>query len=312
MSEKDFQEKKFIDFDDVFADIINVLLFNGERRIHEDDLEPGGMLRSGYKIDDKFAEQERDVKKYWKNEGVCLAMLGLENQTDMDFRFIFRGIGYDGAEYREQLRRRDEIKRENTKLRHDARVRGEDVASLKLQDLPDFYPVVTIVLYFGDTHWKPSLHLKDHLNIPEGLEPYVSDYTVNLFEIAFLTDEQVAMFQSDFRYVAEYFVASRKRKEGLEPTFSITLNHLKHVEDFIDLMNAITNSNRFSELPKLIKERGDESMMTILFDEAEERGKINTLVSLVKDGIITVEQAAKKADMTVEQFTETYLTPMSA
>ena len=318
MSEKDFQEKKFIDFDDVFADIINVLLFNGERRIHEDDLEPGGMLRSGYKIDDKFAEQERDVKKYWKNEGVCLAMLGLENQTDMDFRFIFRGIGYDGAEYREQLRRRDEIKRENTKLRHDARVRGEDVASLKLLDLPDFYPVVTIVLYFGDTHWKPSLHLKDHLNIPEGLEPYVSDYTVNLFEIAFLTDEQVAMFQSDFRYVAEYFVASRKRKEGLEPTFSITLNHLKHVEDFIDLMNAITNSNRFSELPKLIKERGDESMMTILFDEAEargeqrgeERGKINTLISLVKDGTITEEQAAKKAKMSVADFKKTYLSPV--
>ena len=29
MAEKDFREKKLEDFDDVFADIINVLLFHG-------------------------------------------------------------------------------------------------------------------------------------------------------------------------------------------------------------------------------------------------------------------------------------------
>jgi hypothetical protein len=43
-------------------------------------------------------------------------------------------------------------------------------------------------------------------------------------------------------------------------------------EEFIELMNAITNSDRFSSLPKLIKKRGDEAMYTILFDEAETRG----------------------------------------
>ena len=48
--------------------------------------------------------------------------------------------------------------------------------------------------------------------------------------------------------------------------------HLQHVEEFIELMNAITNSDRFSRLPELIKERGDGAGLTILFDEAEERG----------------------------------------
>ena len=239
MAEKDFREKKFISFNDIFADIINVLLFNGSNRVKDTDLQSGGMLRSGYKVDDRFAEQERDVKKYWLNGSVRLAVLGIENQTDQDSDFIFRGIGYDGAEYREQLRRRAEIKRQNAKIRSksDNESTGDDSESIVA--LPDFYPVVTIVLYFGDTHWNQSLNLKDHLNIPEGLEPYVSDYKVNLFEIAFLTDEQVQAFQSDFRYVAEYFVANRKRKEGLEPQITITLEHLKHVEEFIELMNAI-------------------------------------------------------------------------
>lgn len=41
MAEKDFREKLFEDFDDVFADIINGLIFNGEARIAENDLESG-------------------------------------------------------------------------------------------------------------------------------------------------------------------------------------------------------------------------------------------------------------------------------
>ena len=155
-----------------------------------------------------------------------------------------------------------------------------------LEPLPDFYPVVTLVLYFGDTHWKGSLNLKDHLKTPDGLEEYVSDYAAHLFEIAFLSDEQVKLFKSDFRFVAEYFVASRKRREGLTTEFNITVDHLRHVEEFIELMNALTSSDRFSALPKLIKERGGDSMMTILFDEAEARGEIKgTILTYDERGV---------------------------
>ena len=266
MGEKDFREKKLEDFNDVFADIINVLLFNGEQRVGEDDLE-ASTVRSAYKTEEKFAEQERDAKKYWRNGLIRVAVFGLENQTGEDAEFIFRGIGYDGAEYREQVRRRAEVQRENAKLL-------KEDANAALQPVPGFYPVVTVVLYFGDSRWRSSLHLKDHLTIPEGLEKYVSDYETNLFEISYLTDEQVRMFRSDFRYVAEYFVCNRKKQEGLEANFEITGEHLRHVEEFIELMNAITNSKRFSTLPKLVSERGDKPVLTYLFDEAEARGEV--------------------------------------
>ena len=265
-NEKDSREKLFEDFDDVFADIINTLVFHGQDRVAESDLE-SGMPRSAYKVEDRFEEQERDVKKYWRSGRIRIAVFGLENQTGEDPDFIFRDIGYDGAEYRDQVRRRNEIRRRNAKLRKEGAEESE------MEPVPDFYPVSTLVLYFGDTRWRGSLNLKDHLRIPAGMEGYVSDYRANLFEIAFLTDEQVRMFKSDFRYVAEYFVGSRKKKEGIEPSFTLTVEHLKHVEEFIELMNAITNSDRFSALPKMINERGGDTMMTILFDEAEARGK---------------------------------------
>ncbi|MBR3142535.1 MAG: hypothetical protein IKF09_05200 [Clostridiales bacterium] len=85
---------------------------------------------------------------------------------------------------------------------------------------------------------------------------------------------------SDFRYVAEYFAATRMRKEGKEPVFSLTLDHLNHVKEFIELMNAITNTDRFSDIPRLINEKGGDSMYTILFDEAEARGEARGKLSV--------------------------------
>ncbi|MGM9928888.1 MAG: hypothetical protein ACI35P_13155 [Bacillus sp. (in: firmicutes)] len=44
------------------------------------------------------------------------------------------------------------------------------------------------------------------MDIPPEFEEFVNDYKINLFEIAYLTREQIDMFQSDFRIVADYFV----------------------------------------------------------------------------------------------------------
>ena len=63
MAEKDMTEKTLEDYDDVFADIVNVLLFNGQRHITEKDLS-SETARSIYKADGKLHEQERDVAKY--------------------------------------------------------------------------------------------------------------------------------------------------------------------------------------------------------------------------------------------------------
>ena len=74
-------------------------------------------------------------------------------------------------------------------------------------------------------------------------------------------------------------MANWMRKEGLEPQYTITLEHLKHVEEFAELMNAITNSDRFSQIPKIAKERGDKNMYTLMFDEVEAKGKIEGAIS---------------------------------
>ena len=48
---------------------------------------------------------------------------------------------------------------------------------------------MTIVLYFGtDHHWYGKKNIKGLMKIPEGLEEYINDYEMKVFEIAWLTE----------------------------------------------------------------------------------------------------------------------------
>ena len=114
MGAKDITQKTLEAFDDVFADIVNGLLFKGRQEITESaliDAQPYSM----YKIEANLHVQERDVAKYWmKNKmikaswiRVRIALLGLENQSDYQKDMSLRVIGYDGAAYRAQLAQKD-------------------------------------------------------------------------------------------------------------------------------------------------------------------------------------------------------------
>lgn len=81
MGQKDITEKLLEDYNDVFADIVNVLLFRGNRIVKEESLKET-KVKSQYKAEaGKLHEQERDVAKYWQDGNALVAICGLENQT---------------------------------------------------------------------------------------------------------------------------------------------------------------------------------------------------------------------------------------
>ena len=103
MGGKDIAEKALEAYDDVFSDIVNVLLFGGEQLVKEDELTEAAPL-SVYKDDGgRLREQERDISKFWKDGRIRICLYGLENQTDIDVDMPLRVISYDGAGYRSQL-----------------------------------------------------------------------------------------------------------------------------------------------------------------------------------------------------------------
>ena len=291
MAEQDAAEKTLESYADVFADIVNVLLFHGKRVIDPNDLRDA-LPRSIYKADGKLHEQERDTAKFWMSPAgqtashpkglaslygqVRLALIGLENQTDIEKDMPLRIIGYDGASYRDQLNR-------------------DETGKPK-----DRFPVATLVLYFGyKKRWDKPLNLKGCFDIPKELEPYVNDYRVNLFEIAWLPDETIAMFQSDFRFVADYFSQKRKNQQYKAPEGA-----LRHVREVMELLSAVTKDTRFMDAYNQRIENGRPMDMEVWIDEAEERGrkegegKLGRLMDvLVRNGRIQdIQEAATNAD----------------
>ena len=223
MAEVDIAEKTLEAYNDVFADIINVLLFGGKQVVHKDELE-NAVARSAYKVDGKLREQERDVAKYWKNQMLRVAFLGMENQTSPDDDMPLRIYGYDGAAYRNQIY--SEVD-ESGKRRPNKNPR---------------YPVITLVLYFGTKRWNKAKTLYEALGdqLADELKPYVNDLSINLFEIAFLTDEQVHLFRSDFKIVADYFTQIRKN-EDYDPPEELVY----HVQEVMQLLFVLTGNPEY-------------------------------------------------------------------
>ena len=236
MAEKDMTEKHLEAYNDVFADIVNVLLFAGHRRIAPDDLRDT-KARSLYKADGKLREQERDVSKLWVSEGIVISLIGFENQTDVDRDIPLRVLGYEGADYRGQLSAKGCL-----------------------------YPVVTLVLYFGESRWRAPRTLFERIPVPEELRPFVSDHKANIFEIAYLTDEQLDRFTSDFRIVADYFVQMRKNRSYV-PSRQV----LEHVDAVLKLMSVLTRDERFEESQNHFR-KGERVTMLSILDKVEARG----------------------------------------
>lgn len=242
MAEKDIAEKILADYNDVFADIMNGFLFHGKQIVSPNDLIRSN-TNSQYKTGNgEVHEQERDVAKYLKKNGLTVVMTGFEHQTKAEKFMPLRQIGYDGAGYREQIL---------DKKRKRA------------------YPVITLVLYFGLKPWKYSRHLTEVLDIPDVYRPFVSDYEMkNLCQVAFLTPEQVKCFRSDFRYVADYFVQKR-----LTGKYRASVDTINHVDATLKLMSIITGSTKFRNAATEFSSRKEGVSMRDVLDSVENKGK---------------------------------------
>ena len=237
MAEKDLSEKLLEEYDDVFADIVNVLLFDGKREVKEEELAETG-TESQYKADDSVLHaQERDVAKYWKKGKIRLALYGLENQTTIDSKMPMRILNYDGMSYRSQL----------------------------LKDDNEVYPVITLVLYFGTKRkWKKPLSLYEVFSVPEELKEYINDYKINVFNIAYLSEEQVNMFTSDFKIVADYFVQRRKNNGKYKPSSDV----IRHVDAILKFMAVFTGDQRYfnEAIQKKMQAGGIRTMDKVIDD----------------------------------------------
>ena len=278
MGEKDITEKMLEDYNDVFSDIVNGLLFNGKEVISPDSLVDTGS-RSQYKADDrKVHELERDVIKYWKNHESRIALIGLENQTNSDCVMPARVLGYDGASYKNQIASKER----------------------------KLLPAITLVLYYGKDHWKSPKNLKEILDIPGEIEPFINDYKIHVFEISWLSDEQIRNFKSDFRIVANFFVNRRK-----DPDYILRdKTEIKHLDSILKLFSALTGDSKYENIltdPDIGEVKTMCEVADRIWNKGVAEGETIMVYKLVQNGKLSVENASDELKLNSSDFIQKML-----
>lgn len=76
------------------------------------------------------------------------------------------------------------------------------------------------------------------MDIPDELDEYVNDYKIHVFEIAWLTEDQICKFQSDFR---------------IDKRYEKVIQNSKGVSNMCEVAERLENIGRAEERMELIK-----------------------------------------------------------
>ena len=213
MGEKDHIQKMLIGCRDVFAELINVLVYSGKKVVNEADLLAGPTESLYIEADNQTHQQLRDCSMYELHNGEIHALYNLENQSTIDAYMPLRCAGYDGAAYRSQCN-----DRKNTYKT---------------------YPVFTFVLNWSTKPWNKATSILEvlHFKPNPAAYPYFNNNKMPVFNMCFLSKDVREKFQGDLRIILDYLC---DRESLLKRNQT-----MKHPEEVIRMLHALTGDDQY-------------------------------------------------------------------
>lgn len=149
---------------------------------------------------------------------------------------------------------------------------------------------------------------KEVIDTPCNLDKFVSDYKINVFELAWISDEQIQAFKSDFREVALFLRSLRTGERFLGSDRKV-----EHIMEILDLFRVMgENDTRITDViaeyssidfSKGGVKMGVCSVVQDWVDEGMKRKAIDAAISALKERIAP-ETVAKIVKLPLEQVLE--------
>ena len=276
MGMADAVTKQYMKENTVFADAFNFLLYNGENVILPQTLREldTAEVVIPFTVDDKGKKQAQAVQKYrdilkmttvMTDDKAAYVLFGVEAQTDIHYAMPVRNVIYDALQYGRQV---TEISKRNRKNS------GQTMA-------------VT----------------------DKGLLQHIPDYRIKLIDPAGIDSDEMDKFHTSLREVLSYIKYSKDADKLAE-----YMNHNQRMEHLevgaAQVIKEVTNTK--FQIPKGMEEVNICEAIEVLMNRRETegiqlgmtQGKLSLLKDLVDDGTLTVEVAAGKVIMSVEEFEE--------
>lgn len=237
----DTEGKRYLFNNDIFADAFNYLVYGGKQVIKADELreidttELALPYGNGAKVP---VQKYRDILKLWDakmDDAAIYVILGTELQDKVHYGMPVKDGLYDMLGYSNQI---DEIRRSYRNQNGKNDTDGElviDGDSLKIKLTSEEFlsglrkgdkliPIITAVVYLGDTPWDEPRSLHDMLDFKnDAIKDFVPDYKINLISPADMNDDEFAKFNTDLGFA---------------------MNVIKHQSDNADEIIGATNHRK--------------------------------------------------------------------
>ena len=315
MGRIDTETKAFMSDPSRFADAFNYLIYDGQPVIRPENLKPLDTteITIPYGNNARVPEQKyRDVLKLlsvMRDHEAIYAVLGVENQTNVNYAMPVKNMHYDASNYAQQV-----LAAKKSYGKEDRLTREEFLSGFRKGD--KLMPVITLVIYFGASEWDGPICIHDMMNTNnKRLLSFVPDYRINLIAPAQVPDEDFEKFSTDFRDVLQ-FIKCSKNEEEIDRLTEGNERFSRMNPETAELINLITDSKL-----KLTVEEGTVNMCQAIQQKMERseaagvakglaegeakgkaQGRLETLVSLWKKNRLTLQEAAEEAEMTVDEF----------
>ena len=329
MSDKDTVTKDYMQDKETFADAFNFLLYGGRQVIKPEQLRPldTTSIVLPYGEDGKPVpiQKYRDVLKIvtaMEDDKATYLLLGIENQSEIHYAMPVRNMLYDAIQYVAQV--------EDTAKSHKT---GDKMPETRAEFLSGFYktdrilPVITLTIYFGADEWTAPKDLHGMLSADEEILKFVDNYHLHLIAPAEIADSDFTKFHTELS-LALKFIKKSNNKNRLMEMINEDASFRSVSKKTADLVNIVTKSNlHYDNREETIdmceaiqgirddaraegREEGREECREIGREEGREEGRevgreegfLKALFSLVKDGILTMSDAARRANMTEAEF----------
>ncbi|MBP3477485.1 MAG: Rpn family recombination-promoting nuclease/putative transposase [Lachnospiraceae bacterium] len=324
--EKDFYSNIFFSDNERYADIINGIGCDGISFVKGKDLQEldTRVYHRGRKgIGRRYRRKKTLYRDLVRKTpfGINFAIVGIENQEEIDYALPLRTMCYDAGTYEKQAAGiRRQVRRKAKGLSAGEYLYG-------FQKSSRLFPTVTLVLYYGDKEWDGAkdLHgLIDFTDIPDSLREKVSNYRIHVIEVRKLKDTDI--FQTDVKQVFDFIRFSkdkRKLKELIEhdPAYAFL------EEDAYDMVAGYAGEEEMFKIKDKHKKGGKVDMCQGLREwmedernegraegradgkaegKAEERERMNQLIVMLtaQSRVEDLVRAAKDADYQERLFQE--------
>lgn len=285
----------------IFADAFNYLIYDGEPVIEPEKLKEldATEIASPFGNGDteEAVQKYRDILKsavIMQDEKASYVLLGIENQTDIHYAMPVRNMIYDALQYGKQV---SDVSTRHRKASEKPQTRGEYLSGFYKKD--KIVPVITLVVHFGADAWDGARSLHKMMDIrDEKLLRFIPDYKIQLIDPAGLSAEDLNKLSTSLREVMGYIKYSRSKEK-----LSAFLN--QNPREWIEA-NAARVIKAITKTPIEIPEGAEEinvcEAIEAMMKDSRNEGKIEALAGLVKDGLLSMQDAAARLDMSVADF----------